>query len=172
MQRSKGFGHEVVVSTNCIDLFQCSDCALSCAMWLLQTKEQWSILSFSFLKSKPPLLTRSLRSLRVAAHSTSDCALSCAMWLLQTNELSRLSFWQQWVGSRAASLSAAHVRKMRLTAQKRFVGHVCLRNPFLPFLWEMPSIHSLSEAWGSWERQYTLPALHYGCILPIPSLQL
>ena len=42
-----------------------------------------------------------------------SCALSCAMRLLQTNQhLSRLSFLQQWVGSGAASLSAAHVRKM------------------------------------------------------------
>ena len=40
----------------------------------------------------------------------SDCDLSCAIWLLQTNEqLSRLSFWQKWVGSETASLSAAHV---------------------------------------------------------------
>ena len=52
----------------------------------------------------------------------SDCALSCAMRLLQTNEqLSRLSFEQQWVGSVAASLSAAHVRKMWGTAENRFV---------------------------------------------------
>ena len=47
------------------------------------------------------------------ASCPSDCALNCAMWLLQTKEqLSRLSFWQQWVGSRAASLSAVHRRKM------------------------------------------------------------
>ena len=40
----------------------------------------------------------------------SVCALSCGMRLLQTNEhLSRLSFQQQWVGSGAASLSAADV---------------------------------------------------------------
>ena len=40
----------------------------------------------------------------------SDCDLSCAIWLLQTNEqLVRLSFWQKWVGSETASLSAAHV---------------------------------------------------------------
>ena len=29
------------------DLLQCSDCALSCSVWLLQTKEQLSRLSFS-----------------------------------------------------------------------------------------------------------------------------
>ena len=68
----------------------------------------------------------------------------------------------------AASLSAAHVRKMWRTTERRFVGHV--RNPFLPFLLGIPSIHSLPEAWGSWEPQYTPPALHY-CIMPIPLLQ-
>ena len=38
------------------------------------------------------------------------------------------------------------------TANRRFARHV-------------PSIHSLPEAWGPWERQHTLPALHYGCII-------
>ena len=56
--------------------------------------------------------------------------------------------------------------------QTWFVGHVCFRNLFLPFLFGIPSIHSLPEAWGSWERQYAPPALHYGCIMlardPIP----
>ena len=51
--------------------------------------------------------------------------------------------------------------------KKRFVGHVRLRNPFPPFLFGIPSIHSLPEA-GSWEQQY---ALHYGCIMPVPLLQ-
>ena len=62
----------------------------------------------------------------------------------------------------AASLSAAHVRKIRLTAERRFVRHVCLRNPFPPFVCGIRSIHSLPEP----------PALHYGCIMPSPSLQL
>ena len=102
----------------------------------------------------------------------SDCALSCAIWLLQTNEqLSRLSFYQQWVGSGAASLLAADVREMWHPAQKRFARQVCLRNPFPPFPLGISIIHSLPEA-GSWERQYAPPALHYGCIMPIPSLQL
>ena len=33
------------------------------------------------------------------------------------------------------------------------------------------SFHFLPEA-GSWERQHAPPALHYGCIMPIPSFQL
>ena len=50
--------------------------------------------------------------------------------------------------------------------------HVCLRNPFVPFVLGIPSIHSLPEAWGSWEPQYAPPALHFACIMPIPLLQL
>ena len=98
--------------------------------------------------------------------------LAAAMWLLQTNEqLSRLSFSPQWVGSGTTCLSAADVRKMWGTAEKRFVRHVCLRNPFPPFYFGIPSSHSLPEA-DSWEWQYVPPALHFGCIMPIPSLQL
>ena len=71
-------------------------------------------------------------------------------------------------GSGAASLLAADVRKMWRSAERRFVGHVCLRNPFLQLLLGIPIINFLQEA-GSWERQY---ALRYGCIMPTPSLQL
>ena len=100
-------------------------------------------------------------------------ALSCDTWLLQTNEqLSRLSFYQQCLGSGTASLSAADVRKMWWTAERRFAQHGCFRSPFLPFLWETPTIHSLPEAQGCWERQYASPALDYACIKlgkdPIP----
>ena len=42
-------------------------------------------------------------------------------------------------------------------------------NPCL--LWNL-SLHSLPEAWGSWERQHPPPVLHYACIIPIPTLQL
>ena len=57
-------------------------------------------------------------------------------------------------------------------AERIFFRHVCLRNPFRPLLFGIPSIHSLPEAWGSWERQYAPPVLHDGCIMPIPLLQL
>ena len=98
------------------------------------------------------------------------------MRVLQTNEqLSRLSVQQQWVGSGATSLSAAHVRTMWSAAERRFAQHVCLRHIFRPFLFGIPSIYSLPEA-GSWERQYAPPVLHCCCIMPrimpIPSLQL
>ena len=51
----------------------------------------------------------------------------------------------------AASLWAANVFKLWHTAERRFVGHVCFRNPFSPFLVGIPSIHSLPEAWAFWE---------------------
>ena len=72
MQRSKGFGHGVVVSKNCCNI-------LIAPLWLLQRK------------------------------------------LLPL-----------WVGSGAASVSADDVCKMWGTAERRFVRHVCLRNPFPP----------------------------------------
>ena len=63
---------------------------------------------------------------------------------------------QLCVGRVAASFSAAHVRKMWRTAERRFMRHICLRNPCL--LWN-PSIHSLPEAWGPWESASTLHQL-------------
>ena len=68
-----------------------------------------------------------------------------------------------------ASLSAADFGKMWCSAGKRFMRHVCLRNPcFCGSL----SLHSLPEAWGPWERQHAQQL----CIMlakdPIPSLQL
>ena len=185
-----------------------------------------------FVKSKPPLPTRSLRSLRAAARSTSSalclhhshpfvqlpmCSKCDALpkgnlwdmlvgfrnpfplFFSSKDELVRVKYWvgrdnparpssglkfEFWISDgfewffiinilypQSASLSAAHVRKMWLTAQKRFVRHVSLRNVFPPFLLGFPSIHTLPEA-GSRERQYAPPVLHYGCIMPIPSLQL
>ena len=60
---------------------------------------------------------------------------------------------------------------MWCTAESRFARHVCLRHPFRPFHFGIPSIQSLPAA-GSWERQYAPPVLHYACIMPIPSLYL
>ena len=52
----------------------------------------------------------------------------------------------------AASLSAADVLKMWLTATGDLWDMLVFRNPFLPFLLGIPSIHFLPER-GSWERQ-------------------
>ena len=116
MQRSRGFGHGVVVSKMCY--------------------VQWLCPRFGL--------------------QDIDGALSCViMWLLQTNEqLSRLSFEPLWFGSGAASLSAAMFAK-------------CEALPKGDYL----SLHSLPEAWGPWEPQHPPPALHYGWIISIPSLQ-
>ena len=48
---------------------------------------------------------------------------------------------------------------------------LCFRSPFPPFLFGIPSLHSVPEAGGSWERQHAPSALHYGCIMIIPWLQ-
>ena len=83
-----------------------------------------------------------------------DCALSCDTWWL-------LPAFQPPMFSKCDALPKG----------ERFVWHVCLRNPFPLFLLGIPSIHSQPEA-GFWEPQYVPPGLHYGCIMPIPSLQL
>ena len=41
------------------------------------------------------------------------------------------------------------------TAEKRFLWHLCLRNPSL--LWNL-SLHFLPEAWSPWERQHASSA--------------
>ena len=99
-----------------------------------------------------------------------DCT---PMWLLQTKLLASV-VWQRGCQTFSCqrSLNETHCP---VTAHRRFVRHVCLRNLFPHFLFGIPSIHSLlvPEAWGPWgERQHAPPALHYGCIMPIPLLQL
>ena len=90
----------------------------------------------------------------------SDCALSCAMWPLQTvNNYRDWAFSISGLEMGLPALQLADVGKMRRTAERRFVGHVCLRNPFLPFLLGIPSIHCLAEA-TSWQRQHAPPSLH------------
>ena len=106
MQRSKGFGHRVVVSQK--SYVQCTDCA---PLWLLQTK------------------------------------------------LLASTGWKR--GCEYFSYRCSH-----------HVTTCLFQDPFPPFRFGIPSIHSLPEAWGSWEPQYAPPILHYACIMPIPSLQL
>ena len=72
----------------------------------------------------------------------------------------------KWVGRVAVSLSAADVHKMWRTA-------TCLFKESIPSILCRNSKHLfLPQAWGSWEPQHAPPALRYGCIMPIPSLQL
>ena len=136
-----------------------------------------------FVKSLPPLPTRSLSS-RERQYVRQLCISS---WLhhahpfLAAAEKGRKSLsyarivdvqlfaivgwkWGCQPFSCRCSQNVTHCRKE--------VRSTCfLRNPFPPFLLGIPSIHSLPEA-GSWERHYAPPGLHYGCTIPIPSLQL
>ena len=88
MQRSRGFGHGVVVSKNCYDILivlLCDCCKLSfyqpfscrCSQNVTHCRKRFCSTcllqeSMPFGKSKPPLPTRSLRSLRAAVRSTSS----------------------------------------------------------------------------------------------------
>ena len=73
------------------------------------------------------------------------------------------------MGSVAASLSAADVRKMWGTAERIFVRHACQRNPCL--LWN-PSIHSLPP-YQKLEVPESGSTLHQLCIMlaSCPSLR-
>ena len=157
MQRSKGFGHRVVVSKICY--VQYSDCVqglgyrvlywLCSQLWLVTAANQWTIVeidkietlasvgwkwgcqpfscpcslnvmhfrkeicltclskeSMPFVKSKPPLPTRSLRSLRAAVCSTNS-ALCCMQIMLVS----------------CPSLRCSCRRKIRLMQRSKGFGH-------------------------------------------------
>ena len=102
-----------------------------------------------------------------------DCALSCAMRLLQTNVCGE-SFLQHWVGSGAASLLAVHVRKMRSTAGKEICS-TCLFKASIAAIPLEKAKHPLPTRSLRLLRAAVcsaISALNYGCIMPIPSLQL
>ena len=149
-----------------------------------------SITAIPLEKAKHPLPTRSLRLLRAAVRSACShisalnhgCIMPIPSLQLQkkpalctevivSEQLWRLRISQQCVGSGAASLSAIHIPKMWLAPEKRFMRHICLRNPFLPVLLGIASIQSLPEASGS-RAAVRSTALHYSWIMPSPSLQL
>ena len=136
MQRSKGFGHEVVVSKICYVIY--SDCVQDLDYRIL------IVLSVATRGCCKPM------------NDCRDCAFSNSG--LEVG----LPAFQLPMFSKCDALPKG----------ERFVWHVCLRNPLPPFLFGFRSIQSLPEAWGSWERQHAASALHYACIMPIPSLQL
>ena len=83
----------------------------------------------------------------------SDCDLSCGMRLLPTNEIELLA---------TASWSCRWSRNV--TYCQKETCSTCLFQTYIPAIpFAIPSIHSLPEAWGPWERQHALPALHYAC---------
>ena len=135
MQRSKGFGHGVVVSKICYVIY--SDCVQD-------------------------LDYRILIVLSVVTRGCCKPMSNCRDWAFRNIGL------EVWL----PAFQPPMVSKCdALPKGERFVWHVCLRNPFPLFLLGIPSIHSQPEA-GFWEPQYVPPGLHYGCIMPIPSLQL
>ena len=108
-----------------------------------------SIPSNPFGSLQRAVPTRILRFLRAAVRS-SRSALS-------------LHHAQLFVGNgAAASLSAADARKMWLTAEWRFVGHACLRNPFLPFLASTPyqKLQVPESSSMLWNMAASCPSLH------------
>ena len=87
-------------------------------------------------------------------------------------QLPRLSIWPPRVGNGAVNISAADVRNMWCTAEKRYVPHVCLRDPFPLFLCGIPTIQPIrSLRFLRAALRSAISALN-GCIMPIPSLQL
>ena len=136
MQRSKGFGHGVVVSKICYVIY--SDCVQD-------------------------LDYRILIVLSVVTRGCCKPMNNCRDWAFRNIGLEVwLPAFQPPMFSKCDALPKG----------ERFIWHVCLRNPFPPFLFGFRSLQSLPEAWGSWERQHAASALHYACIMPIPSLQL
>ena len=87
------------------------------------------------------------------SHLPSYCNESILEWAFSNSR------WEVWLPAFQLSMFAK-----RDAAERRFFRHTCL-------LWNR-SLLSLAEAWSAWERQHTLPPLHYGCIMPIPSLRL
>ena len=103
----------------------------------------------------------------------SDCALSCAMRLLQkVNNCLDWDFSNSELDVWLPAFQLADVRKMWCTAERRFVVHVCLRNPFPLFLVGIPSIQPIrSLRFLRAAVSSAISALNGG-IMPIPSLQL
>ena len=60
-----------------------------------------------------------------------------------------------------------------VTHSRKEIYGTCLSKESIPAInLGIPSIRSLPESWGSWERQYVPAALLHSCIMPMSSLQL
>ena len=132
--------------------------------------------SMPFVKSKPPLPTRSLRSLRAAGRFTSsfrlhhpckkielryprfglqdiDCDLGCLIYdcCESMKNCQDLTLRLRGLGGRLPAFQLPMFM---------FVKCDALLNLFPPFLFGIPSIHSLPESWGPWEPSSAL-CLHH-----------
>ena len=97
----------------------------------------------------------------------SHCALSCAMRLPQTNEqLSRYSFFAT-VGWKCGGQPFSCRCSLNVTHCRKEICSPSLLHESIPAINFWDSKHLLPT-----EPQHFLPALHSGCIMPIPSLQL
>ena len=176
MQRSRGFGHGVVVSKKCYNIlipvlhYACimpiPSLQLQKKTCLMQRNRRCGhgvvVSKICYVQYSDCVQDLDYRILIVLSVVTCDCCKpmnNCRNWAFSNSGLEAgLPAFQLPMYSMCDALP-----------KKRFVRHVCLRNPCL--LWNL-SLHSLPEAWGPWEPQYTPPVLHYACIMPIPSLQL
>ena len=84
-----------------------------------------------------------------------DCA---PVWLLQTKLLASVGW--KW-GCQPFSCRCSDVRKMWRIAERRFVVHVCLRNPFPPFLLELKA--STPYSYQKLELPESSSTLHQPC---------
>ena len=198
------------------DSWQCSDCALSCAIWLLQTNEQLSRLSFyqqwvgsgaaSLLaadvckmwhpapcQKQVPESGSTLHLLCIMVASCPSLRCSCMKNLSHRDKqrvwsksygfkicynpviVLSVVLWdcckptntcRDWAFSNSGLEVGLPASSLPMLAKCDTLPGDCFdmlvfRNPSPQFLLGIPSIHSLPEASGSWERQYTPPALQW-----------
>ena len=128
MRRSKAFGHAVAVSKTCYKL-QCCDCALSCAMRLLQTNEPLSGFSFSakvgWERSCQPLSCGCSVNVihcpkRFVGHCSSKESVPTILYGISNHPLStRSRFLRATVRSTSSALCLHHALPFVVAAEKR-----------------------------------------------------
>ena len=97
-----------------------------------------------------------------------DCDLGCLIYATAASQwrIVEIQFLASLRWKPGCQPFSCRCSQKWLTAEKRFVPHVCPRNPcLLILLWNL-SLRSLPEAW------VPESGIRYGWIMPIPSLQL
>ena len=165
-----------------------------------KTTKQWRIVEIELLASAGWKCCCQPFSCPCSQNVTRCRKEICSTWWTSKDPIPTRSFrdllYIQWLCSQLCYLTAANQRtivgiELLATVGWKFGGQpfsrlrlknvtrsrkeiyatygICLRNPFPLFLFGIPSIQPLPEATGSWEQQYDL---NYGCIMPMPSMQL
>ena len=154
MQRSRGFGHGVVVSKKCYIIYWYQFCIVlaSCPSLRCSCRE------------KTCLMQRS-RGFGHGVVGSKNCYNILIVLLCDCCKLLASVGWKQGCQpfSCPCSQNVTHCRKE--------IYATCLSKESIPAIPFGNSKHP-PEASGSWEYQHPPPALHYACIIPIPSLQL